>query len=854
MIGLVGIVLVSHSRTLAEGVLALARQMAGEKLAIQVAAGAGEDRQTLGTDATEIASAIEGVFSPDGVLVLMDLGSALLSAESALDLIPESMRGKVLLCAAPFVEGAISAAVQASLGADLHSVCREAMAALQPKVAQIEGENATEQSVPAVAEAQETPGPSPAGEELVLELVNRLGLHARPAARFVRTASSFDADIQVRNITLGKGPVSARSLNGVATLQAEGGHKIGIVAKGPQAGEALRALKELVESGFGELGAQPGPMPRVTGGAELPRTGTDQGALSAVPISDGIAVGPAVVYLPQIPVVSEEPAKDPQTEWERLQTALGQAREAIQAQESKAKVTLGEDQAAIFEAHLLILEDPELMARVRDLIFGQMLNAGAAWQRAIRETASAYEQLTDEYFRQRSADVQDVGNQVLRILVGTEASRPLELKEPSILLAEEITPTETAQLDMSKVLGVATVLGGPTSHAAIIARSLGIPAVAGIDPALLRLPEGTVVGLDGFRGLLWVSPEPSLRANLIAQRRTWLDDQDRLLRLSRGQARTKDGRRIEVAANIGGLADAQVAASKGAEGVGLLRTEFLFLGRTTPPTEDEQAEVLRRIGDVLGERPVIVRTLDVGGDKQVPYLNLPVEANPFLGVRAVRLSFQRPELFRTQLRAILRAGYGHRFRIMFPMIATAGEITQARQALEEAHAALQSERVPHAWPIETGIMVEIPSAAMMADRLAPLVDFFSIGTNDLTQYTLAAERGNPQLAGLNDPMHPAVLRLIRQVADGAHRAQKWVGVCGEMAGDPLAVPLLVGLGVDELSLNPAGIPRVKAVLAGIDTSEARGLAKLAVELDDSAAVRELAAGFASEHGLPTAQS
>lgn len=821
---------------------------------MEVAAGAGEDRQTLGTDATEIASAIEKVFSPDGVLVLMDLGSALLSAESALDLIPESMRDKVLLCAAPFVEGAISAAVQASLGADVQSACREAMAALQPKVEQIGGEGPAEQPTLEAGEAEAAAVSPEAGEEMVLELTNRLGLHARPAARFVRTASSFDAEVQVRNITLGKGPVSARSLNGVATLQAEGGHKIGVLAKGPQAEQALRALKDLVESGFGELEAQPTAARGVATGAPPPREGNDHGALHVVPISDGVAVGPAVVYLPQVPAVSKEPAKDPQAEWECLQQALRQAEQAVQAQEAKAKVTLGEDEAAIFEAHLLILEDPELMARVKELISGQRLNAAAAWQKAIQETASAYEQLTDEYFRQRSADVLDVGNQVLRILVGTEASGPLELKEPSILVAEEITPTETAQLDMSKVLGVATVLGGPTSHAAIIARSLGIPAVAGIDPGLLRLPGGTVVGMDGFRGSLWVSPEPSLRANLIAQRRAWLDEQDRLLRLSRGQARTKDGRRIEVAANIGGLADAQVAASKGAEGVGLLRTEFLFLGRTTAPSEDEQVEVLRQIGDALGERPVIVRTMDIGGDKQVPYLDLPAEANPFLGVRAVRLSFQRPELFRTQLRAILRAGYGHRFRIMFPMIASAGEIAQARHALEEAHAALQQEGILHAWPIETGIMVEIPSAAVMADRLAPLVDFFSIGTNDLTQYTLAAERGNPQLAGLNDPMHPAVLRLIRQVADGAHRAQKWVGVCGEMAGDPLAVPLLVGLGVDELSLNPAGIPRVKAVLSGVDSSEAGGLAKLAIELDGSSAVRQLATNFASEHQLLAPQS
>jgi phosphocarrier protein FPr len=362
-----------------------------------------------------------------------------------------------------------------------------------------------------------------------------------------------------------------------------------------------------------------------------------------------------------------------------------------------------------------------------------------------------------------------------------------------------------------------------------------------------RLPPGTLVALDGSNGIVWVDPPSQIQSDLKANREKWIAQRHRLLETSHEPARTRDGQRVEVFANVGNIMDAKAAIQNGAEGVGLLRTEFLFLTRETPPSEAEQMAALRQIGETLGDRPVTVRTLDVGGDKEVPYIKLPAEANPFLGVRAIRMSLNHPDLFMTQLRAILRAGEGYRFRIMFPMVANLEEIRQARGWLEKAHLALQAENLAHAWPVETGIMVEIPAAALLSSQLARAVDFFSIGTNDLTQYTMAAERGNPLLTGLADALHPAVLRLIGEVAAAAHAEGKWVAVCGELAGDPQAAAILVGLGVDELSLNPVGIPRIKAILHSITMPDAKALAAQALESESAPAVRELAGVFFQEH-------
>ncbi len=831
---MVGLVIVSHSRDLAEALASLVRQVAPTKIPLAIAAGVGDDRREFGTDAVEISEAISSVFSPDGVLVLMDLGSAVLSAQMAVELLPLEMSTHIRFCAAPLVEGSIAAAVQIGLGGDLDAACREAKQALLPKQEQIGDPSDVKVSQTVITEQ---------GKQLILTLHNLHGLHARPAARFVQTAASFKAEVTVANLTNGKGPVSARSLNSVATLGAVEEHQIRVTASGPEADSVLAAIKTLVDENFGESTApQPvSPTQNISPAESLPAV--DDGSLKAVPISDGIALGPLYRYQPQLPPISREPAQNPEYEWARLAQAIDSTSQAIRLRHQQLKSSIGEAEADIFEAHLLILQDPDMSDQTRKAIYEGRQNAAVAWSDTTAQIAASYRALDDVYIQQRAADVEDVGNQVLFALAGKTASAPIIFTEPVILFAQDITPTETAQLDMTNILGIITVGGGPTSHSAILARALGIPAVSSASPSMERLPIGTLIALDGFNGKVWTNPEPAIQADLKARREAWLESRQKLMSTSHALAKTLDGQHVEVFGNIGSVLDAQNAVKNGADGIGLLRTEFLFLTRETPPSEAEQLTVLRQIGAAIGNRPVTIRTLDVGGDKEVPYIKLPPEANPFLGVRAIRMSLRNTDLFTMQLRAILRAAADFNFRIMFPMIANVDEVRQARGWLEKAHQQLVQEKLPHAWPIETGIMVEIPSAALLSRILAREVDFFSIGTNDLTQYTLAAERGNPLLSDMADALHPAVLKLIAEVVESAHAEGKWVGVCGELAGNPLAVPLLIGLGVDELSLNPGGIPLTKSIICKIDSKEVRSLARQILETESVSEVRKVLQAF-----------
>ena len=832
---MVGIVLVSHSRALASALLELARQVAPPEVSIVIAAGAGEHHSEFGTDTVEIYEAIQSVYSSDGVLILMDLGSAILSAETALDMFPEEMHPHIRFCPAPLVEGTIAAAVQAGLGSSLETVYQEARQALIPKQNQL-GEVPLELISTA---------PGIAGRKIVLTLHTQHGLHARPAAQFVQTAGRFDAQISVLNQTTGKGPVSAKSLNALATLGALHEHEITILADGPQADAALDALARLVQDNFGERRPVSGEGEKPPARELQPALGEaalETGVIPAVAISEGIALGPLARLVLPPPVVPEHALDDPDNAWFRFETARAQVEQDIRGRRRSVAAQAGEEQAAIFDAHALILSDPDMLAKVKTRIFSGDLNEAKAWHETIQETKAAYLALEDPYLRQRAADVADVGEQVLRTLIG-ETAEKVVFSVPSILVSEDLTPTQTAQLDSEHVLGLMTVLGGPTSHSAILARSLGIPSVSGVPKAVLQVEEGTLVGMDGGTGMVWLNPSAGVQENLQNRREVWLQQRAEWRQASQQPVLMRDGRQIEVAANVGSLADARAAVENGAEGVGLLRTEFLFLSRKIAPDEEEQFEALKEIFEVMGNLPVIVRTMDVGGDKPLAYLPLPVEANPFLGVRGLRLSLQYPELFTTQLRSILRAGAGHPVRIMFPMVTNLDEVLRARQILADTHTALDAENLSHAWPVETGIMIEVPSAALLAPVLAPHVDFFSVGTNDLTQYALAAERGNPQLSGFADALHPAVLRLIQQVVVAAEANGKWVGVCGELAGDPVAAPVLIGLGIKELSLNPAGIPRIKAKVREITFAEAQAFAEKVLAVENASAARKLAENF-----------
>ena len=832
---MVGLVIVSHSNALSQALAGLVQQVATEHIPLCGVGGVGPDKEAFGTDAIAIVEAIESVYDPDGVVVLMDLGSAILSAETALELLSENMRPHIRICSAPLVEGAVAAAVQISLGADLDAICHEASQALLPKINQLAGSD----EKPTEPRSQDDAHPLAADWQTIqLTITTPHGLHARPAARLVQTAGAFDAQIRIKKTESAAEPVPAASFNSIATLGINQGDQIVVFARGKQAREALTAIKTLINQQLPKLTEDFVPIPSADD-AETPA----DGAVAAMALSEGIAAGPLFHYRVRIPPVPKRFAQDCETEWKQLLDARDQASRSIQYRRQSLATLLGEARAAIFDAHLLMIQDPDLLDAARRRIFEKKQTAARAWQESVQEIAAKFLALSDGYLKQRAADVIDAGNQVLMNILGQHGTGTADLPQPAILVAEVLTPTDTAALDARKVLGIATVEGGPTSHAAILARALGIPALAGVDSSVLDLQDNTYLVLDGFNGRLWIQPGPEVAEDLKRRRKRWLQKRRKYRKTCSQAAETIDGRGVAVGANLGSVFEAEAARENGADGIGLLRTEFLYLTRSRPPSEIEQVDMLRQIGRTIGNKPVCVRTLDVGGDKSIPYLNLPAEANPYLGVRAVRLSLRYPGLFREQLRAILQAGADHELRVMFPMITTIEEIDRVLEMLHAVHRELETEDIAHRWPILTGIMVETPAAVLMISSFAKRLDFFSIGTNDLTQYSLAAERGNSNLADYADALHPVILQQIAKVVDEVHRHAKHVAVCGEVAADLTAVPVLVGLGVDELSMAPAAIPEVKALICRLTYAKAVNLAEKMLTIDSARKARNLAAGF-----------
>ncbi|WP_189523595.1 phosphoenolpyruvate--protein phosphotransferase [Nostoc sp. PA-18-2419] len=829
---MVGIVIVSHSKQLALGVRELAIQMVQGEVPIAIAAGIEDPENPLGTDAIQVSEAIAAVFCEDGVLVLMDLGSALLSAEMALEFLSTAQRQKVYLCEAPLVEGAIAAVVAAAAGRDIQQVMAEARGALVAKATQLSGVS----SPLSIGDSNiSTSHPESPPREIHLIVSNRLGLHARPAAQFVATAARFQSQILVQNLTKNTQLVRGDSINQVTTLGVRQGHELLITASGSDADAALATLQVLFATNFGEDNTAVN-YPAVWQDEVTPAT---KGELSGIPASGGVAIAPVVHYQPTQISFTQYNVDDVETEWQRLQAAIQIARQQIQAVFSQASFQIGDAEAAIFDAQLLFLEDPVLLEAVHEYILEHQINAEAAWQAVVDRVASSYHTLEDSYLQERVDDVVDVGLRVMRLLTGN-APADLHLQEPAILVASDLTPSDTAGLDRTKVLGICTTSGSATSHSAIIARTLGIPAVLGVDAEVLHLADGTLMALDGESGKAWVEPNSHIREQLQAKREAWQTAQQQAQTTAHQPAITRDGRQVEVFANIGSISDVQVAVANGAEGVGLLRTEFLYLDRTSAPTEEEQLRVYQAIAEVLDNRPLMIRTLDIGGDKPLPYFRVEFpEANPFLGWRGIRFCLGHPELFKTQLRAILRASVGHQIKIMLPMIATVTEVRAAKVILGEVQAELHQAGIPFDTAIKVGIMIEVPSAVAMAEQLAAEVDFFSIGTNDLSQYIMAGDRTNPRVANLVDALHPAVLRMVQQTVQAAHAAGISVGLCGELAADPLATPILLGLGLDELSVNPQSIPAIKQAIHQLSLGESEVIAASALQQDSAAHVREL---------------
>jgi phosphotransferase system enzyme I (PtsI) len=555
--------------------------------------------------------------------------------------------------------------------------------------------------------------------------------------------------------------------------------------------------------------------------------------------SPGIAIGPAFQFRRIDLSFERTTIEEPITEWRRFQDALTVAQAQLEEVYTKSEAESGEEHAAIFEAQAMMLEDPELLGFIRRAIEEQSLNAEAALSDAAEQYAQMLEALDDEYLSARAADVRDVADRILRILLSVAETPTANLKQPSIILARDLTPSDTVMLDKELVLGFCIAEGGATSHTAILARGLGLPAVVGAGRAVLDVPDGETLILDGVRGRLLVEPGAETLDRYQARQKAAA----RVMAEARSKAHkpavTEDGHPVEVVANIGNVTGAKKARAEGAEGVGLLRTEFLYLERDELPDEEEQYEAYRDILEVFDDQPVILRTLDVGGDKELPYLEMEEEMNPFLGVRAIRLSLRRPEIFKPQLRAALRAGVDHNLKLMFPMVATLSEVQQARALLETCREELRAEGHAVIEEMEVGVMIEVPAAAIMADQLAQAVDFFSIGTNDLSQYTMAVDRTNADLVELISAFQPAVLRLVSNVIKAAHKRGKWVGLCGEMAGEPLAIPILLGLGLDEFSMNPPAIPIAKQLIRTLNLEQAQQLAQDVLKLENHEAVKAL---------------
>jgi phosphoenolpyruvate-protein phosphotransferase (PTS system enzyme I) len=553
-----------------------------------------------------------------------------------------------------------------------------------------------------------------------------------------------------------------------------------------------------------------------------------------IPASPGVCRGKILVLRKIEFCVSKKTVPSDQLagETQRLEQALLETRQQIFDIQRKVREGIGTEDANIFEAHLLVLEDPALIDEVTRFIHKEKINVEYAFHHVAQRYVATLSSIDDEYLRERAADLRDVTSRILNNLLQCGDSSELRhLQEPCIIVSEDLTPSTTALLDKKLVLGFATDSGSKTSHAAIMARSLQIPAVVGLQDASQRARNGDYAVLDGYNGQVIVNPTDQTLFEYGQLVRKQVDIQDKLRDLQDKPAVTLDGRRITLSANVEQPTDTEAVKSFGAEGVGLFRTEYLFINRQVLPTEEEQYRAYRQIASALKPQPVVIRTVDLGGDKFLSHLNVPQEMNPFLGWRAIRLCLEEREIFRAQLRAILRASVEGNIKLMYPMISCVEELCQANALLDEYKAELRQEGVPFDESIDVGVMIEIPSAAIAAETLARRVKFFSIGTNDLIQYSLAVDRMNERIAHLYEPTHPAIVRLIKMAVDAAHRHNIWVGVCGEMAGDPMLTPLLLGLGIDELSAAPSLVPQIKFLIRRLKMDEARKLAEFALNCE-----------------------
>ncbi|MCT2160853.1 Phosphoenolpyruvate-protein phosphotransferase [Granulicatella adiacens] len=562
--------------------------------------------------------------------------------------------------------------------------------------------------------------------------------------------------------------------------------------------------------------------------------------LQGIAASDGIAIAKVYTLTEPDLTVTKVTVEDSEKEVSRLDDALAASIKDVELIKETALKNLGEEEAQVFDAHLMVLSDPELIGQVKDSITSNKVNAESALKEVTDMFISIFAGMEDNpYMQERAADIRDVSKRVLAHLLGVKIPSPATIKDEVIIVAADLTPSDTAQLNRQYVKAFVTDIGGRTSHSAIMARSLEIPAIVGTKEVTSIAKDGDIIIVDGLSGDVFLNPSEEVVAEYRAKAEAFAAQQAEWEKLKDSKTYTKDGHQVELAANIGTPKDLEGVVNNGAEGVGLYRTEFLYMDSHEMPTEEDQFEAYKAVLEGMNGKPVVVRTMDIGGDKELPYLPLPHEMNPFLGYRAIRISLNEPEMFRTQLRALLRASVYGKLRIMFPMIATLNDFRGAKALLEEEKAKLIAEGVAVSDDIQVGIMIEIPAAAVLAHQFAKEVDFFSIGTNDLIQYTMAADRMNERVSYLYQPYNPSILTLIKHVIDSAHKEGKWAGMCGEMAGDQTAVPLLVGLGLDEFSMSASSVLKTRSLISKLTLSDMQALAAKAI--NECATVEEVEA-------------
>jgi phosphoenolpyruvate-protein phosphotransferase/dihydroxyacetone kinase phosphotransfer subunit len=827
---MVGLVLVSHSRSLAEAAVDLIRRTAGPNLSIVCSGGVGDHREELGTDAIEIQEAIASVYSEDGVLVLMDMGSAILSAETARDLLDPELQEKVVLTSAPLVEGGIAAGIQAQLGASIADAAKAARESLLPKQDHVQ--DSTEQET--------QPAVTPAGAEILdVTIENEHGLHLRPAATLIKTLAGFPGEVLIENRSAGRGPVAAKSLVDVTRLQIRQGDSVRFSISSATPQPLIASILSMVANQFGESSHH------------HPRAAEESVKTRVFGVSRGIAVGRPLFLssMPaRIPTYKPQTDSDVTSEISRLHSALHASADEFNSRLSRLRTSLRPSDLEIFEAQRMILEDPTILQEVEQKIRKDHLNSATAWHMVLAHHAADQEKADDPYFRARAADIREVERIGLSQMVDTKDSPGFPDKpftDAQILVCDELTPSLAEKVHRLGISGVIQLQGGTTSHGAILARALNLPAIGGAQSLQEKIRSSETVAINGAEGSLWIDPPSNILTGLISARQLEHSQLEEALLQSKSAAVTKDGASILVAANAGSAQDILNAQRYGAQSIGLFRSEFLFQHFNHEPDEEEQLNAYRDALGIDGNALLVtVRLLDVGGDKPLKFLRSQNEANPFLGVRGTRLLFANPGFFRTHLSVLLRLAGSIPLQLLVPMVTDVSEILGLKRLLDEVAHELRNNQIPHRWPIPLGIMIETPAAALLVDRFLPHVDFVSIGTNDLTQYVLCAERGNASLSAFSDSLHPAVVRICGRVIQKATENGIKASVCGEMASDPEAIPILLGLGLREFSVAAAAIPGTKSLIRKLDAGQiATQLAAKVNSFDAATEVRIFSRGL-----------